>query len=101
MTCISRQKNPRLMISSLVAVHGLGAMPDLSWTESKSKVNWLRDLLPEDLPRTRIMQFGYNSIYFGKDPVRTSLVNIANKLLQALRSKRRVCERLEKSCRAG
>lgn len=27
----------------IVAVHGLGAIPDITWEENKSGVNWLSD----------------------------------------------------------
>ena len=76
----------------MVAVHGLGAVPLITWNEKRSGVNWLKDdhMLPGKLPQARIMTFGYDSIYISKNPVRTSVQNIANKLLEALNSCRKV-----------
>jgi hypothetical protein len=51
-------------------VHGLGANVDWSWTwkdedeaEPVSLVNWLKDaeMLPEVLPKSRIMVYNYDS----------------------------------------
>jgi hypothetical protein len=65
-------------------------MPDLTWTDSTSQVNWLKDILPGKMPQTRIMQFGYDSIWLGKDPIRTSIESIATLLLNTLRNERKV-----------
>ncbi|KAJ6131095.1 hypothetical protein N7523_001555, partial [Penicillium sp. IBT 18751x] len=46
----------------IIAVHGLGGHREKSWT-TESGVNWLKDLLPVDLPDTRIHGWGYASMY--------------------------------------
>lgn len=45
----------------IVAIHGLGGDPRGTWMDEKSKVAWLEDLLPNDLPNARIFTYGYNS----------------------------------------
>ena len=69
----------------VVAVHGIGANPDWTWTINK--VNWLehRDMLPHAIPRARIMRFGYDSQWFGEDPIKQRLSTVAEELLSCLR----------------
>lgn len=45
---------------SIVAVHGLNGNSEKTWTAS-NKVNWLRDLLPVDIPNARIFTWGYDA----------------------------------------
>lgn len=70
----------------IVAVHGLGAIPDITWTEKKSGVNWLSDetMLPRAVPEARILRFGYDSLWMGETPIRTTLSTISTKLLLCL-----------------
>jgi hypothetical protein len=77
------QKNA---LVDIVAVHGLGAIPDITWKERTSGINWLSDekMLPSATPHARILRFGYDSLWMGKTPIRTSLSTIAYKLLLAL-----------------
>ena len=74
----------------VVAVHGIGANPDYTWMISG--VNWLQDpsMLPQALPKARIMRFGYASRWFGEETIRQSLPSIANSFLSALCEEREV-----------
>ncbi|KAM3562115.1 hypothetical protein MY1884_002021 [Beauveria asiatica] len=50
----------------IVAIHGIGASPDKTWTGRGPKgeeVNWLTNsgMLPKAVPTARIMRFGYES----------------------------------------
>jgi hypothetical protein len=76
----------------VVAVHGLGAIPEITWKEKKSGVNWLEHeaMLPSAIPDARIMRFGYDSMWLGRHPVRTNIQIIADNLLAALDRRRRV-----------
>ncbi|KAJ5199187.1 hypothetical protein N7491_000253 [Penicillium cf. griseofulvum] len=47
------------MSSSIIAVHGLGGHRENSWTAANG-VNWLHDLLPSDMPSTRVLSWGYS-----------------------------------------
>lgn len=82
------QMNPALEDPQvdLVAVHGLGAIPNITWTEKKSETNWLSDerMLPAAAPKARILRFGYDSLWMGETPIRTTLSTIAIKLLLCL-----------------
>lgn len=70
----------------VVAVHGLGAIPNITWKEKTSGINWLshEDMLPKAVPEARILRFGYDSLWMGETPIRTSLSTIAYKLLLSL-----------------
>ena len=76
----------------MVAVHGLGAIPEITWKEKTSGVNWLRDkaMLPSAIPNARIMRFGYDSMWLGRNPVRTNIRAIANLLQEAVVWERKV-----------
>ena len=96
-------------LSSIVAVHGLGAHPEFTWTvtnkqaqplqaESSSKaghasnkhrVNWLKDdaFLKEDFKKARIMTFGYNADWFVGAPMATAEQR-AGTMLRELKRKR-------------
>lgn len=79
---------------SIVAVHGMnvGGSSDHcenAWTEKESGTHWLRDLLPEILPRARILAYQYNANVV----VNTSVAGVeeqAHSLLYCLYSERRV-----------
>ena len=63
-------KKKKTNTRSIVAVHGIGAHPDRTWTMQNRNgdwVNWLTDteMLPRNLPNARIMRFGYRSEWFG------------------------------------
>jgi len=48
-------------IVDIVAVHGLNGHREKSWTDDKSGILWLRDLLPLQLPNVRVLTFGYDA----------------------------------------
>jgi hypothetical protein len=84
--------------SSIVAIHGLGAHPDDSWCtnagtrESPRWVNWLEEesMLPAVAPNARIMRYGYQSQWFGKEMMQQSVSTVADRLLRALKRTRKV-----------
>lgn len=89
-------------INSILAIHGIGAHPEKTWTyshrdphddsEMTKKVNWLSDeeLLPKAFPKARIMTFGYDSVWYGEAPPRQSMNGIAKKVLEGLNEERKV-----------
>ena len=66
------------MRRSIVAVHGLVAHPEFTWTtndapqqcpdetEASHRRNWLKDFLPTDFPNAEIMTFSYNADWFSE-----------------------------------
>lgn len=85
-----------LTLRSIVAVHGIGADPDKTWTAAKGGVNWLTDprMLPKAVPSARIMRFGYRSSWYGREqeePRKTFVSDVAQALLKQMEFHRRVC----------
>ena len=75
------------VFSSIVAVHGLGGHLYDTWTEEKSGKMWLRDFLPSQVPHTRIMSYGYDSLVaFSKSEL--ELGDVAADLLNRLDGER-------------
>lgn len=78
---------------SIVAVPGIGAHPDRTWTMKTREgkwVNWLVDaeMLPRQLPNARIMRFGYRSEWSGPkeaETKKTRVHDVANMLLEGLK----------------
>lgn len=75
---------------NIIAVHGaLGGHAFDSWTfrglgSNGAGAMWLRDFLPDEIPQSRIMTYGYNSNIAGTESVAgirsygSSLLNIIN-----------------------
>src|ERR1700722_8526613 len=80
-----------LLSHSIVAVHGLGGQWDTTWTDENGKL-WLRDFLPLDLPRARIMSYGYNA-YTAFSKAVTDISDVAASLLDRLDNERQPHER--------
>lgn len=93
---------------SIVAVHGMGARPDWTWTmerkvegqtdnANKKYVNWLSDpeMLLGALPGVRILNFGYKTEWIGKQENETREIfvpDVAIRLLGGLEEHRKnVC----------
>jgi len=87
----------QMCVSSIIAVHGLGANPEHAWLRHRDEaknieadVRWLIDLLPETLraeePRIlpRIFCFNYQSAWLGSRLSKNRLENVAERLLDEL-----------------
>ena len=79
-------------LPSIVAVHGLGAHPEFTWTtiheqahplptqsssdvgDASNRINWLKDdeFLKKDFKTAGIMTFGYNADWFIGAPMATA-----------------------------
>jgi len=85
--------------SSIVAIHGIGAHPDDTWTTSlttedgqRTYISWLTEkrMLPAVATNARIMRYGYKSAWFGKEPMQAKVTDVATRLLDSLTMKREV-----------
>lgn len=79
---------------SVVAIHGIGADADGTWTSHVNPpVNWLEHekMLPGAIPDARIMRFAYESQWLGQNNVAQHPSAIAAAFLSALRGKREAC----------
>ena len=73
--------SPRLIIPSVIAVHGLGSEYPQTWT--KDGKMWLKDFLPYDIPLARILAFVYPSEAFN-DPDLVDFRDLAGSLLRCI-----------------
>jgi hypothetical protein len=80
---LGEEERPKDPIVDIIAVHGLGSTFPSSWTEKESGVNFLKEFLPEDFPKARILAFAYPSEPFS-DPVHVDLKELGVRLLRAL-----------------
>jgi hypothetical protein len=80
---LSPGAHPLTSTTSIVAIHGLNGHALNTFTHPTTRVLWLRDLLPDALPNSRIMTFGYNA-KFKNFTVLQDLRCIAKKLLSEL-----------------
>lgn len=98
-----------LTLHSIVAVHGLGANPDHTWSHaipadsvdrfqelkpiergparSSMRIHLLRDILYKDFPEARILSFVHNSRWLTDAPVKTT-EEIGKSLLEEIKSRR-------------
>jgi len=83
---------------SIVAVHGLNEDSITAWTDAETGVNWLRDLLPVDLPVARVLLYGYDgaATSFLCDGYVSVIQKAAEWLVQELYADRVICARLGK-----
>lgn len=81
----------------------MGAHPNYTWCEQVDSddgqvcVNhWLKDerFLPAAVPHARIMGYGYNSRWFGKDAIKTKMSDISQSFLVELKDCRKVSPRI-------
>lgn len=71
---------------SIIAVQGLASTYERTWTkelQDGSRVMWLKDLLPKDLPSARILTFEYDSKWLN-DPSHVSLRDCADRLIESI-----------------
>jgi hypothetical protein len=81
----------------IVAVHGLGAHPEFTWTceapassagrTDKRRVHLLNDLLKAGYPEARILTFSHNSDWLINAPIKTSQ-QIGRAMVQQLKEHR-------------
>lgn len=79
-----------LTFCSIIAIHGLGARWPTTWERSEhypprksdKKVNWLCDenMLPSEIPETRILRFDWDGNYCQDATTDTNLGQAANLL---------------------
>ena len=75
----------------IVAIHGLNGHYLNTWTDEKSKINWLKAFVPEIVPAARVMSFSYNSmLQFSKST--SDVVTFGQQLLECLNAERESME---------
>ncbi|CAG7853498.1 SubName: Full=Uncharacterized protein {ECO:0000313/EMBL:CCA77344.1} [Serendipita indica DSM 11827] len=75
------EENP---VVDIVAIHGLNGHREKTWTSADGKM-WLRDFLQDDLPRVRVLSYGYDADTHSRERVSTETIhrhgnNLANAL---------------------
>ncbi|KAI4113333.1 MAG: hypothetical protein LQ345_005660 [Seirophora villosa] len=56
----------------IVFIHGLTGNRDSTWQDKKSGTTWPQDLLPGDMPKARVVTFGYDADVVGLIDVASS-----------------------------
>ncbi|KAK4459258.1 hypothetical protein QBC42DRAFT_232163 [Cladorrhinum samala] len=83
----SQQRDEIAPTVDLVLVHGLEGDPIETWTHPESKVLWATDLLPRDLPATRVLSFGYNADMYCNNSI-AGIRGNAEFLMSSLKARR-------------
>lgn len=69
--------------SSLVFAHGLNGDLIKTWTHPESQICWPQEWLPKELPKVRVMTYGYNAdVAFGNSTA--DILDHAKGLLSSL-----------------
>ncbi|PGH01489.1 hypothetical protein GX51_05176 [Blastomyces parvus] len=81
----------------IVAIHGLNENSITAWIEPESGVLWLRDLIPLQVPKARILSFGYEASpsFFDDERIVEKIQSLATTLVADLEGDRSLenCER--------
>lgn len=72
----------------IITVHGLAGHPQNPWTNVSTQHYWPSKSLPEDIPKSRIMAFGYSTSNSPFHKSTAIISDIAKQLLSHLISKR-------------
>jgi hypothetical protein len=85
-------------LRSIVAVHGLFEGQNETWTDPKTGVFWLRDLLPQHLPSARVLTYGYEVDIWASDGGNSSdkILTHALNLVALLNADRDIAKALER-----
>ncbi|KAG9229223.1 Alpha/Beta hydrolase protein, partial [Amylocarpus encephaloides] len=83
---IKKCHDPVDAVADIVFVHGLTGNRESTWTDKESGVFWPAHLLKNDIPKTRIMTFGYDAdvVHFWAMASQNSIGNHALKLVNSL-----------------
>lgn len=73
----------------IITVHGLADHPQNTWTNFASQHYWPSKSLPEDMPKSRIMAFGYSTSNSPFQKSTAIISDIAKQLLSHLINKRK------------
>jgi len=74
-------------VVDVIAIHGLDGHPEKSWT-AENGILWLRDLLPQKVPRASVLAYGYDANTRGKKLADKSIYDLARDLMSSLASER-------------
>ena len=81
-----------------MAIHGLNGDREKTWM--LNNVNWLRDLLPSDIPNARVISWGYDANTHSTSPISAQhLYDHAKTLVSDLCLNRKLTKVLELSLR--
>lgn len=73
----------------IITVHGLAGHPQNTWTNFSTQHYWPSKSLPEDIPKSRIMAFGYSTSNSPFHKSTAIISDIAKQLLSHLINKRK------------
>jgi hypothetical protein len=76
---------------SVIAVIGIGGHAFGSWRSPETGKMWLKDFLPNDVKRIRILSYGYNT-QLVENPIDEDILDYRRRFLQMLKNARRTTE---------
>ncbi|ROW10617.1 hypothetical protein VMCG_01995 [Cytospora schulzeri] len=88
LTVLHPEGDDKTALVDIVTVHGLSGHPQNTWTNFTTEHFWPLQSLPEDIPRSRIMAFGYNTSVSPLHNSTALISDIAKQLISHLHNKR-------------
>jgi hypothetical protein len=83
---------------SVIAVIGTGGHAFGSWRNPETGEMWLKDFLPNDVKRIRILSYGYNTQQ-AQNTIDEDILDYRRRFLQMLKNARRTTEVTERTNR--
>ncbi|ROW16366.1 hypothetical protein VPNG_02765 [Cytospora leucostoma] len=88
LTVLHAPDDDKSALVDIITVHGLSGHPQKTWTNLDTEHYWPSNSLTEDIPRSRIMTFGYDTSISPLDGNTAMISDISTQLISQLINKR-------------
>lgn len=89
LTVLYPEGDDNAALVDIITIHGLSGHPQNTWTNFDTQHYWPSNSLPEDIPKSRIMAFGYNTSTSPLNRSTAIISDIAKQLISHLINKRK------------